>query len=211
MVFDNKPISEITEEDLTDLIGNQEENLWIDFKREHYHGYKTHPDIYRREICKDVTAMANADSEVGYILIGIDADNNNIARDFFDISDAKNKAKSIYDTCLQHIKPRIAKLEVESRSLEWQNQEYNLIIIHIPFSENRPHGFDSNGTLNFVRRYGEVTKEFDIEEFIPDLIKRHHLSPNDDIRKLLEDDIRGQLDRIENQTTDILKKIGEIE
>ena len=203
MVFENKPISEITDTDLTNLIGNQEENLWIEFKREHYEGYKNNREKYSREICKDVTAMANADSEVGYILIGIDADNNNIAREFFDISDAKNKAKSIYDTCLQHIKPRIAKLEVESRSLEWQNQEYNLIIIHIPFSENRPHGFDSNGTLNFVKRYGEVTKEFEMLEFIPELLARHPLP--------VMDDINVKLDRIEHQTTDILKAIGESE
>ncbi len=72
MVFDNKPISEITDQDLKKLIGRQEENLWIDFKEEHYQGYKTHHEIYiyRREICKDVTAMANA--EGGYILIGVD-------------------------------------------------------------------------------------------------------------------------------------------
>lgn len=201
MIFDNKPISEITDADLTDLIGNQEENLWIDFKREHYEGYKNNREKYSREICKDITAMANADSEVGYILIGVDADKNNFAQAFFDVSDVNNKAKSIYDTCLQHIKPRIAKLEVASRSLEWQNQEYNLIIIHIPFSENRPHGFDSNGTLNFVKRYGEVTKEFQIDEFIPELIARYNLPDLDDINV--------KLDRIESQTTNILKEIRE--
>lgn len=93
--------------------------------------------------------------------------------------------------------------------MKWQNQDLDLIIIHIPFSENRPHGFNLRGTLNFVKRYADITKAFDMEEFIPDLIARHHLSSIDDIRKLLEDDIRGQLDRIEHQTTDILKKIGE--
>ncbi len=136
-------------------------------------------------------------------LFGVDADknNNNIARAFFDIPDAKNKAKSIYDTCHQHIKPRIAKLEMEQRHLEWQNQVFNLIIIHIPFSENRPHGFDSNGTLNFVKRYGEVTKEFQIDEFIPELITRYNLPALDDVNV--------KLDRIEHQTTDILMAIGE--
>ena len=41
MIFDNRPISEITDQDLINLIGNQEENLWIDFKEMHYDGYKT--------------------------------------------------------------------------------------------------------------------------------------------------------------------------
>ena len=80
------------------------------------------------------------------------------------------------------------------------DEDINLIIIHIPFSENRPHGFNSRGTLNFVKRYGDTTKEFQIEEFIPDLLARHQLPSMNDIR--------GQLDRIESQTTNILKEIG---
>ena len=73
MIFDDKPISEINDQDLIDLIGNQEEDLWIDFKEQHYHGYKNNPEIYKREICKDVTAMANA--EGGYIIVGVDEEN----------------------------------------------------------------------------------------------------------------------------------------
>ena len=168
MIFDNRPISEITDQDLINLIDNQEENLWIDFKEMHYDGYKTDGEKYKREICKDVTAMANA--EGGYILIGVDEENE------------------------------IAKLEAKLHELRLQDKEYNLIIIHIPFSENRPHGFNSNGTLNFVKRYGDTTKEFQIEEFIPDLLARYHLPSMDDIR--------GQLNRIESQTTTILEEVG---
>ena len=197
MIFDNRPISEITDQDLINLIGNQEENLWIDFKEMHYDGYKTDGEKYKREICKDVTAMANA--EGGYILIGVDEENK-IAKRFVDIPDAERKAESIYNTCHQHILPRIAKLEAKLHELRLQDKEYNLVIIHIPFSENRPHGFNSNGTLNFVKRYGDTTKEFQIEQFIPDLLARHHLPSMDNIR--------GQLNRIESQTTTILEEIG---
>lgn len=198
MIFDDKPLSEINDQDLIDLIGNQEEDLWIDFKEQHYHGYKMNPEIYRREICKDVTAMANA--EGGYIIIGVDEENK-IAQEFVDILDAARKADSIEKICHQHILPRIAKLEVKPHELTLADKTYNLIIIHIPFSENRPHGFNSNGTLNFVKRYGDTTKEFQIEEFIPNLLARHHLPSMDDIRI--------QLDRIERQTTTILREIGE--
>lgn len=152
--------------------------------------------------------MANA--EGGYILIGVQ-EKDKIAQGFFDVPDAESEVDSIYKTCHQHINPPITKLEVKPRKLRLPNREVNLIVIHIPFSENRPHGFNLRGTLNFVKRYADITKAFDMEEFIPDLIARHHLSSIDDIRKLLEDDIRGQLDRIEHQTTDILKKIGENE
>ena len=105
-----RPISEITDQDLINLINNQEENLWIDFKEMHYDGYKTDGEKYKREICKDVTAMANA--EGGYILIGVDEENE-IAKRFVDIPDAERKAESIYNTCHQHILPRIAKLEAK--------------------------------------------------------------------------------------------------
>ena len=57
MIFDHRPISEIKDQDLMDLIGNQEENLWIDFKEGHYEGYRTDGEKYKREICKDVTAI----------------------------------------------------------------------------------------------------------------------------------------------------------
>lgn len=197
MIFDNRPISEIKDQDLIALIGNQEENLWIDFKKRHYEGYRTDGEKYKREICKDVTAMANA--EGGHILLGVDEENK-IAQRFVDIPDTERKAESIYNTCHQHIVPRIAKLEVKPHKLRLQDKAYNLIIIYIPFSENRPHGFNSRGTLNFVKRYGDITKEFQIEEFIPDLLARHQLPSMNDIS--------GQLDRIESQTTNILKEIG---
>ena len=37
--------SEITAQELIDLIGNQEENLWIDFKKMEYHKDSIDPDI----------------------------------------------------------------------------------------------------------------------------------------------------------------------
>ena len=197
MIFDHRPISEINDQDLMDLIGNQEENLWIDFKERHYEGYRTDGEKYKREICKDVTAMANA--EGGYILIGV-GEEDKIAQRFVDIPETERKVESIHNTCHQHIVPRIAKLDVKPHRLRLPDKAYNLIIIHIPFSENRPHGFNSRGTLNFVKRYGDTTKEFQIEEFIPDLLARHQLPSLNDLR--------GQLDRIESQTTNILKEIG---
>ena len=202
MIFDNKPISAITDEELINLIDNQEENLWIDFKQMQYHRDQikidqTKSEKRKHEICKDVTAIANA--EGGYILIGV-YEKDKVAQRFINVSDVEREAESIYDICHQHIVPRIAKLEVKTRKLRWQGEIFNLIIIHIPFSENRPHGFHSKGTLNFVKRYADTTKEFQMEEFIPELIARYHLPSMDDIRV--------QLDRIESQTTTILKDIG---
>jgi hypothetical protein len=169
MVFDNRPISEITEQELKDLIGKQEENLWIDFKQQDYHRDPTDSEKHKREICKDVTAMANA--EGGYIFIGVD-EKNKIAQDFFTIPDAAKVAQSIKGICQQYIDPPILNLEVERYpySLQWKNTNIELVTIHIPPSERKPHGFRSRGTINFVKRDGDATREYPITELIQDLL-----------------------------------------
>ena len=134
MIFDHRPISEITEQELKNLIDNQEENLWIDFKQQDYHKDSTDPDKHQREICKDVTAIANA--EGGYILIGI-REENKVAQDFFTVDNAASVAQSINAICLQYIDPRIPNLEVEPYSLKWKNKNIELVIIHIPPSGMR--------------------------------------------------------------------------
>ena len=50
-------------------------------------------------------------------------------------------AQSINSVCLQYIDPRIQNLEVKKRSFEWNGKEIDLVIIHIPPSDHRPHGF----------------------------------------------------------------------
>ena len=111
MIFDNRRISEITAQELMDLVNNQqEEDLWLDFKKQDYHKDPNDREKRNREICKDVTAMANADG--GYILIGVD-EKNKIAQDFFTIPDAAKVAQSIKGICQQYIDPPILNLEVE--------------------------------------------------------------------------------------------------
>ena len=170
MIFDNRRISEITPQELIDLIGNQEEDQWIDFKQQDYHRDPNDLEKHKREICKDVTAMANA--EGGHILIGV-REENKVAQDFFTIDDAANVAQSIIGVCLQNIDPRIPNLEVEPYSLRWKNRNIDLVVIHIPPSEMRPHSFIWKGTTNFVKRYNDVTREFPISELIQDLLVRY--------------------------------------
>ena len=194
MMFDSHRISEITHQELIDLIGNQEENLWIDFKQQDYHRDSTDPDKHQREICKDVTAMANADG--GYILIGV-REENKIAQDFFPINNAASIAQSINAICLQYIDPRIPNLEVEPYSLTWQNRDIELVIIRIPPSRMRPHSFMWKNSTNFVKRYGDVIREFPVSELIPDLLVRY--------QPPFMDSITGQIRQIESQLTPILR------
>lgn len=171
MIFDNHRISEITPQELIDLIGNQEENLWIDFKQQDYHRDSTDPDKHQREICKDVTAMANADG--GYILIGV-REENKIAQDFFTVDNAASIAQSINAICLQYIDPRIPNLEVEPYSLTWQNRDIELVVIRIPASGMQPHSFKWKNSTNFVKRYGDVIREFPVSELIQGLLVNYN-------------------------------------
>ena len=97
MIFNNKPISEITHQELKDLIGHTEEDQWIDFKQQDYHRDPNDLEKHKREICKDVTAMAN--TEGGYILIGV-SETNKIAHGFFTVPDT-NVSSTKQDRCVQ--------------------------------------------------------------------------------------------------------------
>ena len=171
MIFENRRISEITDQELKDLIGNQEENLWIDFKQQDYHRDPEDLEKHKREIRKDVTAMANA--EGGYILIGV-REEDKIAQDFFTVPDAERVAQRIRDTCHQFIDRRILNLEVDTRTFQWEQKEVTLVIIHIPSGELRPHGFEWGGSTNFVKRYADVTKEYPMSELGDAFSVRHY-------------------------------------
>lgn len=194
MIFDNRRVSEITDQELIDLIRNQEEDQWIDFKQQDYHRNPNDLEKHKREICKDVTAMANA--EGGYILIGVD-EKNKIAQSFFTVPDAGKVATSIRDICLQFIDPRIQNLEVERYAMKWRNKDIDLVIIHIPPSGIRPHSFKWKNSTNFVKRYGDVIREFPVSELIPDLLDRY--------QPPFMEPITSQIGQIESQLTSILR------
>lgn len=175
MNFDNcqRRISEITDRQLTDLIGHQEENLWIEFKRQEYRRDSNDKEMHKREICKDVTAMANA--EGGYIFIGIQEDNG-MAQGFCPLNKPEKIANDVRNICRQSIEPAIQHLDVKTRSLEWNGKAVTLVIIHIPPSAQRPHGFKWKGTINFVRRYEDQTTEYPMSE-LGEAFSARHYSP----------------------------------
>ena len=173
MIFDNcrTPISEITDQELKNFIGNQEENQWIEFKRKDYHRDPNDPEKHKREICKDVTAMANA--EGGYIFIGVQ-EKDKIAQGFFTIDNPDKIVESINSVCLESIDPRIQNLEVQTRSLKWNGRNITLVIIHIPPSDLRPHSFVWKNFTHFVKRYGDQIREYPMSELVEAFSARHY-------------------------------------
>ncbi|MDE0637684.1 MAG: ATP-binding protein [Candidatus Poribacteria bacterium] len=194
MIFDNKPISEITDQDLINLIGDQEEDLQIDFKQLDYEKDSKKPEKHKYEICKDVAAMANAAG--GYILIGVN-ENNRIAQEFFNIENAAGVAQRINDICLQYIKPRIPGLEVREYHLTQENKD--LVIIHIPTNEMRPHGFTLNNTITniFVKRYNDTIRDYPTDEMLEDYSQRSPTKP--------EELIINRIDELETKLIPIIR------
>ena len=189
MVFDNcrRPISQIRDQELKNFIGNQEENLWIEFKQQDYYRDLNDPEKYKYEISKDVTAMANA--EGGYIFIGIQ-EKGKIAQDFITVADHNRIAQSIDSVCLQYIDPRIPNLEVKPYSFEWKGQNIILVIIHIPPSDQRPHSFVWKNSTHFVKRYGDHIREYPMSELGEVFSVRHYPRIIDQINNKLDTILR---------------------
>lgn len=132
--------------------------------------------------------MANA--EGGYILIGV-REENKIAQDFFSINNAASIAQSINAICLQHIDPRIPNLEIEPYPLTWQNRDIELVIIRIPASGMQPHSFKWKNSTNFVKRYGDVIREFPVSELIQGLLVSYNPPIMSQIESQLAAILRG--------------------
>ena len=197
MNLDNcsRRIADISDQELTGLIGNQEENQWIDFKQRDYHRDPNDLEKRQREICKDVTAMANA--EGGYILIGVD-EKAGLAQGFVNVTNPKQIARSIRGICLSRIDPPIENLQVVDRSFEYDGKDISLVIVHIPPSESRPHGFKSQGYMSFVKRYDTDTREYPMTDLGVDFSARHLPQPTNEI-----DEIVNKLNRIDSRLENI--------
>ncbi len=113
-----------------------------------------------------------ANTQGGYILIGVQ-ERNRVARGFFTVRDSQKVAKSINGVCPRCIEPPILGLEVEKRSFEWNDQGISLVIIHVLPSEIRPHGFRLKGSINFVKRVGDHTREYPMTDLAVDFSARH--------------------------------------
>ena len=196
MIFDNKPIFDIDDQDLIDLIGNQEEDLQVDFKQSDYKKDPNNSEKHKYEICKDVSAMANAAG--GYILIGVN-ENSRIAKEFFNIYNATGVAQRINDICLKYIKPRIPGLEVREYHLNQENKD--LVIIHIPTNEMRPHGFTLTNSIKniFVKRYNDTIRDYPTNEMLEDYSQRSLTKP--------DELIINRIDELETKLAPIIRSI----
>ena len=155
MVFRGQKLSDIREQHLERLVHDQvQERDTIEYKKVMY----GQSDEEKREMLKDITSMANHHG--GYLIIGIEEDNEGIPTGVFGI-EAGNHVERITNSCLDNIDKRIVGLEVEDVSL---SNGRSVVVISIPESMNAPHMVTFKGLNQFWKRHGRQKDKMTIDE-----------------------------------------------
>jgi len=116
LIFDGKPIDDISDEEIDELVGeHMSERQYLEFKATLNH----QDDSDRLELLRDVVSFANAGG--GYLIIGIRDDGEGHAQKYEPdmIGDRQKIKQAITSLCLDHIRDRIDGLEIRLRTVSF--------------------------------------------------------------------------------------------
>jgi hypothetical protein len=186
MIFDNKPLDEIKDEEFDALVRERiSERQHLEFKET----YDIKSRDNKLEILRDIASLANAGG--GYLIIGVKDDGTGKPagyRHHTEDSLAKMK-QSIQQLCLDHIAERIPRLEFRIR----QPGNHPVLVIQIPDSNQAPHMIKFDRKTDFYTRYGEGKREMSIAEIR---------------RAFQEDRVQLTLDSISHQLAETLRTLS---
>lgn len=155
MIFRGKKLIDLQEHDLQRLVDDQvQERDTVEYKRDMY----GNSDADKREMLKDISSMAN--HRGGYLLIGIDEDEDGIPTDVVGI-DPGNHVERITSSCLDNIDKRVVGLEIKDIPL---SNGRVVIVASIPESLNAPHMITHQGVNQFWKRHGRQKDKMTIDE-----------------------------------------------
>ena len=155
MIFRGKRLSDLQVEDLQRLINDHvQERDTVEYKRDMY----GNSDADKREMLKDITSMAN--HRGGYLLIGIDENDEGIATNVVGIA-AGNNVERITSCCLDNVDKRIIGLEIRDIPL---GNDRVVVVISIPESINVPHMVTHAGLNQFWKRHGRQKDKMLVDE-----------------------------------------------
>ena len=158
MIFEGRPVDEISDEEIAQLVkAHVSERQHLEFKATL--GYKD--DDARMELLRDVVSMANGGG--GYLIFGVRDDGRGQAQSFVDqalMNRADSMIKSIRSLCHDHIAERIEGIEIRLRDVNGNA----VIIIRIPISGRRPHMVTLNHRTDFVIRVEDGKREMSLGE-----------------------------------------------
>src|SRR5450759_5279505 len=156
MIFSGRSLQELTITDFETLVQNRiPEGSNLEYKEIAYSGRAE--DI--REILLDITALANTDG--GYLIMGIRGDDSGRAEVITPINDVVAKVQPIRQACLDGVSERIEGLEIKAFEC---SPNLGLIVIHIPRSDHRPHMVSRDHRTDFIRRYDTDKRTMSIDE-----------------------------------------------
>ena len=151
-----KPLAEVTEADLQSLVVNEvRERQTLDFKRDVYPRH----DEGRREMLRDVSAMANAYG--GEILLGVGESGEGVATDIVGIGEGEREAQSIISSCLSNLDERIRGLA--SYLVPLSNGRH-VVIVQVPSSLRAPHMVTHKGLNQFWMRHDRQKSPMSTDE-----------------------------------------------
>lgn len=155
MIFRGKKLTDLQEQDFQRLVDDQvQERDTVEYKRDMY----GNSDADKREMLKDIASMAN--HRGGYLLIGIDEDDEGVATNVAGI-ELGNHVERITSSCLDNIDKRIVGLEPMDIPL---NNGRVVIVVSIPESLNAPHMITHQGVNQFWKRHGRQKDKMTIDE-----------------------------------------------
>ena len=152
-----KPLNEITEEDLKSLIENEvTEQKTLEYKQK----LPGNTDSEKKEFLADISSFANANG--GDIIYGI-AEENGIPKELvgIDVEDIDKKISRLEEIIRTGIEPRIPNIEFHHIKLS--NSKYTLII-RIPKSYIGPHWIRFKDHCKFYSRSTKGKYRMDITE-----------------------------------------------
>lgn len=143
----NKPISQIEEKDVQNLIDSQQkESSILEYKKEIFG-----TDKEKKELPKDISAIAN--TEGGFFIIGIEEDNGKAVKITGTNKLIGNQPVEewLENVLISNIRPKlIIKPKVIPFSLD---QNKVIIVLQIPQSSRRPHMVTVDGKNAYYKRH----------------------------------------------------------
>ncbi len=185
MIFDGKPTSEITPDDIKALLRNRvEEDAFLDYKAKPY----PHDHAGIHELVKDVSAFANAAG--GYLIIGIGPNGENPRQPdaFVSVPDPDRERQRMIDHCFEKIEPRLPELDISSIMVDGNT----VVVCRVPEGPQKPYcAWPDREHHFFWRRYEDGNRLMSMPEI------RECLEGDRILRELAE--LRHELERWRQQ------------
>jgi len=156
LIFDGKPIDDISDEEIDKLVNeHMSERQHLEFKVT-----LNQNEPAKHELLRDIVSLANAGG--GYLIIGIRDDGKGRAQRYEPdmIGDTQRIKQAVNSLCLEHIRDRIDGLEIKLRTVRGNP----LVIVRVPTSTRIPHMVTFQNSTDFYTRYGDGKREMTMSE-----------------------------------------------